>query len=214
MKSRQALLRHRIPAVALLLFLSLGMPCIMSEGRSDVRFRKFQEDSSRFERYVDRAKGEASLADWERAVETGKEALFADWERDAEYKILSEVRRNGDDPALKAELEAAKEEARAEWEKSAGEEIADEKGAWYARRQNLVYGGFDRESIKNAITDAKAAAEAAVGAAKITAWDGTVEPELSGVVAAWEESLGACWSRCGLRAPTSTRQAARRTKRR
>jgi hypothetical protein len=190
MKSRTALLRHRIIGVILLALLCPGIPLLMTEGRSDVQFRKFQEDSSRFERYVDRAKDETSLADWERAVDAGKEALSAEWERDAEFKIQSELRRNGNDPTLEAELRTEKETKRAEWEKSATDETADAKGAWYARRQNIVYGGFDRESLKDAITDAKAAAEAVAGAAKITAWDGTVNPVLSGVVASWEESLG------------------------
>ncbi len=111
------------------------------------RFRSFNEDRFRFDRVIERACQQPDLDAWNEYMDQASSALRAEWEREADYVIESECRSAGD-TGLRLQLVRQKSTASAEWERGLESAIAEEKGRWYADRQNLLYIPIDRERIQ------------------------------------------------------------------
>ncbi len=149
-----------------------------------VKFRSYEEDRTRLERYFDNAKDAASKEEWENLLQSGKEELEAQWENEAEREIDAALLEEGDSEVLRLQFENERDEAFGEWESQLDARIAEEEGKWYAARQNLVYGEFDRNAIKNILESAKAGADA-------DEWDAIVDPVEEQVKSDWNADLEA-----------------------
>ncbi|HPA73181.1 MAG TPA: hypothetical protein PKY31_12980, partial [Spirochaetota bacterium] len=163
---------------------------IVTAAGADTRFLRFRDDAARFEAYAERAKREETLADWDRAMASGREAMRAGWERDADFRIAAELRAGGDTPGKRAELAACMEEARAGWEKEFDAAEATARGSWYARREGVTRIGFDDRWLKDELVKSDSAVADLAGQGKVAAWDDDVSPDAGAVKAQWEGSLG------------------------
>jgi hypothetical protein len=185
--------RHLSPivlAAAAVLAAAIVVISITPEGLADVRFRQFRDDASRFEGYADRAKREETLADWDSAIQNGREALKAEWERDAEFKVAAELSAGADTPENREKLTAAMEQARASWEGDFEAAEAGARGSWYARREGITRLGFDAQWLKDELVKSDTAVTGLAGQGKVDAWDTDISPDAGTVKGQWESSLG------------------------
>ena len=147
------------------------------------RFRTYDQDRERFERYIDDANSEVSREDWERIVLGGKEELEAKWQEEADLAMEEALEEEGDTEEVRQKLEQEKEEAFAEWERAIYTEMSKELGKWYVERENILYIELDHEKLKEILSDAESKTT-------LFDWDSMVLPVENEVTAAWEDEVG------------------------
>ncbi|MBN2041039.1 MAG: hypothetical protein JW864_13435, partial [Spirochaetes bacterium] len=178
--------RISLAVIACILFMIIPLSNDSMFGQ--VQFRKYEDDRKGLERYIEGAKDAQSLEQWDNIVQSGLESMEADWERDAEIKI--ERALLNEEAVNITALEQQRQEALAEWETRVQAKIAEEKGKWYARRQNIIYGDLDKNALRGILEQADAAAEAIENRDdKITSWDAVVNQGKEELAADWEISL-------------------------
>nr|MBP7584014.1 hypothetical protein [Spirochaetota bacterium] len=163
---------------------------IVTAAGADTSFRRFRDDASLFEAYSERAKREETLADWNRAMQNGREEMRAAWERDADFRIAKELRASGDTDENRSRLESLTVDARALWERDADAAEASARGSWYARRGSVTRLGFDDAWLKGELGKSDDAVTELAGRERIDAWDADITPDAGTVNAQWESSLG------------------------
>ncbi|HSV97218.1 MAG TPA: hypothetical protein VLM75_09810, partial [Spirochaetota bacterium] len=151
-------------------------------GSGQVRFRTHEDDRPRLERYLDEAKDASSREEFERILDSGKEALAAAWEREADAAIARALKEKEDSGNLETELARSRSAAFESWERGMSAEAAKAAGAWFAARQDLLYADFDRGELRRLLEEAE-------GAAELGAWDETVDGGSGAVTAAWESAF-------------------------
>lgn len=167
-----------IGAVMLLLIMPLNQGAVYG----DARFKKYEEDRTRLEQYIEEGDRERDADSWERVVQGGRETLRAEWERLAEEEVQRVLRVEGDTPQAQAELDLDRREALAEWERQVDITIATAEGRWYAERESIIYEDFDRGTLSELL-------EAVRGSRSVEEWTAAVTPGVNEATAAWEESL-------------------------
>jgi hypothetical protein len=158
------------------------LPFSPERGSSQVRFRTYEDDRPRLERYLDEAKDASTREEFERIMDSGKEALAAAWEREADAAITRALKEARGEEGLEAELSRERAAAFEEWERGMSAEVARAEGAFFAARQDLSYADFDRGELRTLLEEAK-------GAAELGAWDELVDGGSAALSSAWERAF-------------------------
>ncbi len=179
---RTSLRVHARTALTLLLAaVFILLPFSGEQGSSQVRFRTYEDDRPRLERYLGEARDASSREEFERIVATGREVLAAAWEREADTAIARALNEEGGG-GMEAELARLRGAAFESWECGIGAEAARAEGAWFAARQGLSYVDFDRGELRRLLEEAK-------GAGELVAWDEKVDGRSLELAAAWEAAF-------------------------
>lgn len=187
----KAIRRCRSGKIAFIASLICVFICVSTEkGKisGETRFRTYEKDSPRLERYIENAKHEETQEDWERVVAGGKEALKAQWEMDADRETERILVRDGDNLEMRENLARERREAYSKWERGMDALIAEASGRWLARRQNITGIDFDRGELRDILEEAKSSGS-------IEDWDLVVRGVEDAVRSRWEGVLDEKMSR-------------------
>jgi len=182
MKRTRLSVDARMALLFLLAAVFVLLPFPPERGVSQVRFRTYEDDRPRLERYLDEAKDASTREEFERIMDSGKEALAAAWEREADAAIARALKEARGEEGLEAELSRERAAAFEEWERGMSAEVARAEGAFFAARQDLSYADFDRGELRTLLEEAK-------GAAELGAWDELVDGGSAALSSAWERAF-------------------------
>ncbi|MGV7931149.1 MAG: hypothetical protein AB2L13_19980 [Spirochaetota bacterium] len=182
MKRTRLPVHARMASTFLLAAVFVLLPFSPGRGISQVRFRTYEDDRPRLERYLDEAKDASTREEFERIMDSGKEALAAAWEREADMAIARALKEASGEEALEAELSRERAAAFEDWERGMSAEVARAEGAYFAARQDLSYADFDRGELRTLLEEAK-------GAAELGAWDELVDGGSAALTSAWERAF-------------------------
>ncbi|PKL18190.1 MAG: hypothetical protein CVV49_07280, partial [Spirochaetae bacterium HGW-Spirochaetae-5] len=172
MKKRINILSGISLCLAVLLFISTG------QLSAEYKFREFNSDREKFERYSDNAEKSINEQDWQNILDSGKQEMAAEWERGASVEMERYVRQGGDLNEVRSDME----EARAEWEGEYEKAEAYAKGSWFVKRENLVFESIDFTSLKKSVMDA--GNDRSLNS--VESWDSYISSSLAGVNQSWD----------------------------
>lgn len=172
-------------------FLIINVPAPKNNMFANVQFKTHDTQSkSRLERNILNANEEADKAEWDRIVQSSKEALLAEWELDADKKIKDALLEESDRSVKSQQFEVEKNIAKAEWEKEADIQISIARGSWLASRQNISYSDFDKQLLVESLDAANDAADSKTDLKeKVASWDLVVNNMVSKIDSDFEKQL-------------------------